>query len=136
LKLTPELKSNPGCTMIARSRAVESSESVLNYLDVTAAGLRQHPKLTRRSSQSSVQLEWSNSRPVRASINARLCKPQHVRNGNLLGNWRPVRESNPCRRREREAIYRNLKETCGMDSTVRLSKRTLRNRYWTVNGPR
>jgi hypothetical protein len=32
---------------------------------------------------------------------------------------RPVRESNPCRRREREAIYRNSKETCGMDSTVR-----------------
>jgi hypothetical protein len=28
-------------------------------------------------------------------------------------------ESNPCRRREREAIYRNSKETCGMDSTVR-----------------
>ena len=25
----------------------------------------------------------------------------------------------PCRRREREAIYRNSKETCGMDSTVR-----------------
>ena len=35
------------------------------------------------------------------------------------GLWRPVRESNPCRRREREAIYRNSKETCGMDSTVR-----------------
>jgi len=33
--------------------------------------------------------------------------------------WRPVRESNPCRRREREAIYRNSKETCGVDSTVR-----------------
>jgi hypothetical protein len=32
--------------------------------------------------------------------------------------WRPVRESNPCRRREREAIYGNSKETC-VDSTVR-----------------
>ena len=39
--------------------------------------------------------------------------------------WRPVRESNPCRRREREAIYRNSKETCGMDSTVRNSKDSL-----------
>jgi hypothetical protein len=36
-----------------------------------------------------------------------------------FNQWRPVRESNPCRRREREAIYRNSKETCGMDSTVR-----------------
>ena len=34
-------------------------------------------------------------------------------------DWRPVRESNPCRRRESEAIYRDSKETCGMDSTVR-----------------
>ena len=36
-----------------------------------------------------------------------------------IPSWRPVRESNPCRRREREAICRNSKETCGMDSTVR-----------------
>jgi len=35
---------------------------------------------------------------------------------------RPVRESNPCRQGEREAIYRNSKETCGMDSTVKSSK--------------
>src|SRR4030095_2318986 len=33
--------------------------------------------------------------------------------GSWLGRraWRPVRESNPCRHREREAIYRNSKET-------------------------
>jgi hypothetical protein len=31
--------------------------------------------------------------------------------------WRPVRESNPCRRREREATYGNSKELSGMDST-------------------
>ena len=40
-------------------------------------------------------------------------------NGCACCFWRPVRESNPCRRREREAIYRNSTETCGMDSTVR-----------------
>jgi hypothetical protein len=32
--------------------------------------------------------------------------------------WRPVRESNPCRRREREATYGNSKELSGMDSTL------------------
>jgi len=36
--------------------------------------------------------------------------------------WRPVRESNPCRRREREAIYGNSKELSGMDSTLKYSK--------------
>jgi len=30
-----------------------------------------------------------------------------------LDDWHPVRESNPCRR-EREAIYRNSTEICGM----------------------
>ena len=30
----------------------------------------------------------------------------------------PVRESNPCRRREREAIYRNSKEVAAWNSTV------------------
>ena len=33
-------------------------------------------------------------------------------------NWRPVRESNPCRRREREATYSNSTELSGMDSTL------------------
>ena len=46
--------------------------------------------------------------------------------------WRPVRESNPCRRRESEGIYKNSKETCGMDSTV--VNGILRNRYWTPDG--
>src|SRR6266550_2278784 len=32
--------------------------------------------------------------------------------------WRPVRESNPCRRREREATCCNSKELSGMDSTL------------------
>ncbi len=35
-----------------------------------------------------------------------------------LGIWRPVQESNPCYRREREAIYGNSKELSGMDSTL------------------
>jgi len=39
-----------------------------------------------------------------------------------LSCWRPVQESNPCLRREREAICRNSKETCGKDTTVRWSK--------------
>jgi hypothetical protein len=43
--------------------------------------------------------------------------PLNVKNAE--GVWRPVRESNPCRRREREAIYiLNSKENRGMDSTV------------------
>ena len=33
-------------------------------------------------------------------------------------SWRPVRESNPCRRRERETINCNSKELRGMDSTL------------------
>jgi len=33
-------------------------------------------------------------------------------------SWRPVRESNPCRRREREAIHCNLRELSGMDNTL------------------
>ena len=32
--------------------------------------------------------------------------------------WRPVRESNPCRRREREGTYGNSMELRGMDSTL------------------
>jgi len=35
-----------------------------------------------------------------------------------LACWRPVRESNPCRRREREATYCNSMELSGMDSTL------------------
>jgi hypothetical protein len=38
----------------------------------------------------------------------------------FLRIWRPVRESNPCRRREREAIHYNSKELRGMDTTVLL----------------
>jgi hypothetical protein len=34
------------------------------------------------------------------------------------GVWRPVRESNPCRRRDREATYCNSTELSGMDSTL------------------
>src|SRR5687767_503723 len=48
--------------------------------------------------------------------------------------WRPVRESNPCRRREREAIYGNSRKLCGMDSTVKVVGELLRDRYWTLNG--
>ena len=36
-----------------------------------------------------------------------------------LDVWRPVRESNLCRRRDGEAICRNSKETCGMGKAVR-----------------
>ena len=32
--------------------------------------------------------------------------------------WRPVRESNPCRRREREATCCNSMSLSGMDSTL------------------
>ena len=32
--------------------------------------------------------------------------------------WRPVRDSNSCYRREREATYGNSKELSGMDSTL------------------
>jgi len=32
--------------------------------------------------------------------------------------WRPVRESNPCRRREREGNHWNSRKLCGMDSTL------------------
>src|SRR5256885_16336144 len=35
----------------------------------------------------------------------------------FLRIWRPVRESNPCRRREREATYCNSMELSGMNST-------------------
>jgi hypothetical protein len=35
-----------------------------------------------------------------------------------LGIWRPVRESNPCRRRERDANHCNSMELRGMDSTL------------------
>jgi hypothetical protein len=44
--------------------------------------------------------------------------------------WRSVRESNPCRRREREATYCNSKELRGMDSTL-TSSRSIR-----TTGPR
>jgi hypothetical protein len=36
--------------------------------------------------------------------------------------WRPVRESNPCRRREREANYCNSRKLSGMGSTLQHSK--------------
>src|SRR3989442_9645138 len=36
----------------------------------------------------------------------------------FLEYWRPVRESNPCRRREREASYCNSAELRGMASTL------------------
>ena len=36
----------------------------------------------------------------------------------FLRIWRPVRESNPCRRREREAAYCNSMELGGMDGTL------------------
>ena len=49
-----------------------------------------------------------------------------------LTYWRPVRQSNPCRRREREAAYCNLTELCGMDSTLPYLKDS--NSHWTLNG--
>jgi len=33
-------------------------------------------------------------------------------------SWRPVRESNPCRRREREGTYCNSRKLSGMDRTL------------------
>jgi hypothetical protein len=44
----------------------------------------------------------------------KLCRHKEM----LVPVWRPVRESNPCRRREREATYGNSKELSGMDSTL------------------
>jgi len=49
-------------------------------------------------------------------------------------DWRLVSESNPCCRREGEAIFRNSKETCGMDSHRKVVEGILSNRYWTLNG--
>ena len=48
--------------------------------------------------------------------------------------WRPVRESNPCRRREREATYGNSRELGGMGSTLphsEDSRELLLDVYWT-----
>jgi len=59
-----------------------------------------------------------------------------ARDGSFLGScnvWRPVRESNPCRRREREATYFNSTD---LPAWIALY-RTLRihgNAYWTLNG--
>jgi enterochelin esterase-like enzyme len=39
-------------------------------------------------------------------------------NGDTKECWRPLRESNPCRRREREGTYCNSRELRGMDSTL------------------
>ena len=36
----------------------------------------------------------------------------------FLRIWRPERDSNSCRRREREATYRNSMELSGMDGTL------------------
>ena len=44
--------------------------------------------------------------------------------------WRPVRESNPCRRREREATYCNSTEPSGIYSTLQHLKDS-REHYWT-----
>jgi hypothetical protein len=43
-----------------------------------------------------------------------LCRHKEM----LVPVWRPVRESNPCRRREREGTYCISKELSGMDSTL------------------
>src|SRR5215510_6829421 len=51
--------------------------------------------------------------------------------------WRPVRESNPCRRREREATYCNSMGLSGMDSTLphfKDSQVLLLDSYWTRVG--
>ncbi len=48
--------------------------------------------------------------------------------------WRPVRESNPCRRREREENYCNSRKPCGMDSTLLHltdSRERLLDSWWT-----
>ena len=50
------------------------------------------------------------------------------------GFWRPVRESNPCRRREREATYCNSRELSGMDSTLPHFEGLNGYAYWTFNG--
>ena len=47
--------------------------------------------------------------------------------------WRPVRESNPCRRREREENHCNSRKLGGLDSTLPHFE-DLRVRYWNVNG--
>ena len=52
--------------------------------------------------------------------------------------WRPVRESNPCRRREREATYCSPTELSGMDSTLPhvkdLRERLLDSKYARIFG--
>ena len=45
--------------------------------------------------------------PQHATRDERLCDLTHV--GHAEGIWRPVRESNPCRRRGREAILQEFK---------------------------
>src|SRR5258705_11049986 len=49
--------------------------------------------------------------------------------------WRPVRELNPCYRREREATYCNSTELSGMDSTLphlKDSRERLLDSQWTL----
>ncbi|MDX6528794.1 MAG: hypothetical protein QOH41_1084 [Blastocatellia bacterium] len=52
-------------------------------------------------------------------MRCRIAKIQsEIESAGALKCWRPVRESNPCRRREREATYCNSTELSGMDSTL------------------
>jgi hypothetical protein len=56
-----------------------------------------------------------------------------TRSGRCLEIWRPVRESNPCRRREEKGpmvIQRNLAAWIALYRT----SRTHGNAYWTFNG--
>jgi len=52
---------------------------------------------------------------------ARTCIAFQLLAGNFQSEnqvWRPVRESNPCRRREREGTCGNSRELSGMNSTL------------------
>ena len=75
----------------------------------------------------SLFLWWFPFPPAGGMDNCRAPKTEASRkptpiNGELAATsseyWRPVRESNPCRRREREATYCNSTELSGMDSTL------------------
>jgi hypothetical protein len=59
-------------------------------------------------------------RSVNVSLNVSIDRYRHLAGDRnlLIGMWRPVRESNPCRRREREGTYCNSTELRGMDSTL------------------
>ena len=70
--------------------------------------------------------------PGKTSVHAYLAAAAYP--AKCLECWRTVRESNPCRRREREATYGNSKELKRPWIALYRTLRTHRNAYWTLSG--